>query len=491
MQQHIGAFVLELPLAARLANAVVSVPRYIGKFLWPTELTVCYPHPGYWPGWIVAGAAVFALAVTVMAWKGRHRSPWILAGWLAFLVMLLPAIGIIQVGFQSMADRYTYLPILGIQLALIWTLPAVSQWKMPPWWVVSAAGIWLVVLAGRTWNQQATWRDPIAMFEHALSVTERNETAHALLGYTLLTVGKLDEAQQHSQRALEINPRNHTALFTLASVRDAMQRSDEAIAAYRSALQVKPDDPESSYRLGLLLVRTGQPEEGTKLIAKGIAQNSENYRATLTHALAQSQGREPATALAYFQAALMARPDDPDAHYGLGLALNKLGRSTEAKQHLENAIAARPQFAEAHTELGLILFHQGDLDAAARHFRAALQSAPTFVVALLGLGQAAEKLGNTVESTASFTEALRLAPNEATPHRVWADILARRKNFDAAIRHYERAAELDPKSAQTRAALGFALFLSGRRDEGIARWKEALALDPNFPGLRERLQRYQ
>ncbi|HTO04670.1 MAG TPA: tetratricopeptide repeat protein [Opitutus sp.] len=488
MQHHAGAFVLELPFVARLSNAVVSIPRYTGKFFWPVDLTVFYPHPGHWPALIVAGAAAFVLGVTVLAWRQRREFPWILAGWLSFGIMLLPAIGIIQVGAQSMADRYTYLPILGLQIALLWTLRVFAA-RMPRSILSITAGAALLACVGRTWDQQATWRDPVTLFQHSIAITEKNEIGHALLGYTFLNLDRLEEARRHAGRALQFNPRNHTALFTLASIDERQERFADAIAGYRAVLRERTGDSQSSLHLGVLLLRSGDVNEAKEHIAGAIRSDPELHQAFLALALVEYQQGQAGNALHYFEAALAARKDDADALYGAGLALNKLGRSREAREHLEAAIGARPSHPEAHTELGLLLLDQGNAEAAATQFRAAIQIEPRFVVARIGLGRAAEKLGLTAEATASFEAALTLAPNDARSHRTWADTLARRSQFADATRHYERAAELDPQSAETRAALGFVLFVSGRREEAIASWKEALRLDPNFPGLRERLQR--
>jgi tetratricopeptide (TPR) repeat protein len=489
LQQHSGAFVLDLPLGARLGNAAVSVVRYLGKFFWPVDLAVCYPHPGYWPWWTVAGALLLIIGLTALAWSRRSDRPWILAGWIGFLTMLLPAIGIIQVGFQAMADRYTYLPILGLQIAIVWTMVAWIGRAVPRWFFGVAGITWLLACGMRTWDQQATWRDPVTMFQHAIAVTERNEIAHALLGYTLWTIDRIDEAERHAERALEINPRNDTALFTLASVREHQGRFDEARTAYRAVLQVKPADSHSSYRLGLLLLRSGQTAEAKELIAQAIRGDPQIRDSILAFALSLARRDQPLNALVYYEAAIAAQAADADAHYGAGLALEKLNRTQEAREHFETAIALRPEYAEAHTELGLIFLNSGEMQSAVRHFRLAVQTAPHFVIAQVGLGRAAEKLGETDEATASFAEALRLAPNNPMPHRVWADTLARRQQFVEAARHYERAAELDPTNTETRVALGFVLIHLGRRENGIAQWEEALRLDPGFPGLRERLQR--
>ena len=184
MQRQGGDFVLDVPFGARAGNAVVSLARYLGKFFWPFNLIVCYPHPGYWPAPVVLSAAVLALGLCWLAWRQRRSRPWILAGWLWLLVVLLPVIGLVQVGFQAMADRYTYLPLLGVELALLWSLPGVGFLRA--WSRASLAALVLAVCAARTWNQEGVWRDSVSLFEHAVAVGARNDVAEDFLASALL-----------------------------------------------------------------------------------------------------------------------------------------------------------------------------------------------------------------------------------------------------------------------------------------------------------------
>jgi hypothetical protein len=193
MQRHTGAFVLDLPLADRAGNAVVSVARYLGKFLWPFDLIVCYPHPGSWPPPAVLAAAALALGLSWLAWRERFRRPWIAAGWLWFLVTLLPVIGLVQVGFQALADRYTYLSLLGIEVALLWSLPGLSLLRA--WGRAAIAAIVLAACAARTWDQQGVWRDSVSLFTHATAVTDRSDVAEDFLASALFAADRLDDGR--------------------------------------------------------------------------------------------------------------------------------------------------------------------------------------------------------------------------------------------------------------------------------------------------------
>lgn len=491
MQQDKGAFVLDLPLAARLGNAAVSVARYLGKLFWPVDLTVVYPHPGYWPAAAVLGATALIIVLTAAGWRQRGARPWILAGWLGFLAALLPASGIVQVGFQAMADRYTYVPVIALQFALLWTLRDLPWLRRHGWQAASAAGVVLLGCAGRTWNQQATWRDPATLFRHALAVTERNDVAHALLGYTLAGLRQTDEALLHARRALELNPRNETARFTIARVHEQNGDLDAAIATYRQILEFNPGDAESDYRAGLLLLRLGRNEEAHAHLRSAARTHPELVQRHVDAGMAELLHARPQLALGQFQTALALNPDEPTAHFGAGLALAQLERNDDAIRHHETAVRLRPNYPEARAELGLLLLSRGLPAEAEPHFVAALKTSPRFALAHLGLGRCADQLGRMEEAAASFERALEFAPNEPAVHRALAQSLGRRQRFDDAARHYRRAVELKPHDAELHAELGYVLVLAGRRADGLRAWRTALELDPAFPGLRERLERLE
>ncbi len=489
LQADNGAFVLQLPLDARLGNAVVSVSRYLGKFFWPFDLAVCYPHPGYWPAWTLTGSALLVFGITFVAWRKRNTCPWFLTGWLWFLVMLLPASGVVQAGFQAMADRYTYLPVLGLQLGLLGALGDWPAGQAARWIRGGLAGLLLAACAARTWDQQANWRDSVTLFTHAIAVTERNDVAHGFLGYTLAGDRNDDAALAHCQLALEINPRNQIALLAHAELQARHGQPAEAIATYRKILELNPADAQSEHLLGQLLLRRDEVTEALVHLKAAAQRQPEYIQSNLEQARFEVRHGRYGEALVLYGLAVELDPRDASAHFGRGLALAQLGRKTEALASYEAALRLQPDSPETNTEIGLILFEQRQTDEAATHFRAALARQPDLVAALVGLGRATEQLGISAEATASFEHAIATAPDDPIVRRVWAETLARRGQFAAAVPHYERAVALQPDDASAHAGLGFVLYLTGRRDEAVAEWTEALRLNPDFPGLRERLEK--
>ena len=274
MQRHTGSFVLNLPLGARSGNAVVSVARYLGKFLWPFDLIVCYPHPGYWPAPAVLAAAALVLGLSWLAWRERRRRPWIAAGWLWFLVVLLPAMGLIQVGFQAMADRYTYLPLLGIEVAALWSLaPALrTQGGAHQRSAVRQNGGGDRPRGGRRAHVEPGGR--LARFGLAFHPRDRRDGPQRRGGgfpcVRPVCRRPADEAAVHAERARALNPRNAMAPVTLAGVRERQGRPADAAELLRAALALRPVWPEVQCQLGLLDLRLGRTEEARGLMTPAL-----------------------------------------------------------------------------------------------------------------------------------------------------------------------------------------------------------------------------
>ena len=489
LQKSAGDFTINLPLGARLANAPVAMVRYLGKFFWPANLSVAYPHPGWWPAGVVIGAVVVVAAITLAVWRWRHVTPWAATGWVWFIALLLPTIGIVQVGFQSMADRYTYLPTLGWELACLWTLRTFCGSTVIRRIAAVAVVAILAAAAARTWQQQAAWHDSETLFRRAITASGSSAVSESMLGYTLAAEGKVDEAVQHCERALALDASNEMAVYTLAGLRASQGRIEEAIAGYRRSLELQPNDAGTEFQLALQLIRHGDLAEARTTLENAARQNKAIVERNRALAADEAHaGHLPAAALHYV-AATMLEPDNARAYYDAGAALVRLGNDRDAETNLTRAVALAPDLVDAQVELGLLLLNHRRPEAAVPHFRAALARDPSLPAANAGLGRAEEALGERSEADAAFQRALATAPDDAGIARAWADILARRRQFSDAVGFYRRAVALQPTDAANHAGLGYVLFLTGRRNEAVAAWREALRLNPNFPGLRERLQR--
>ena len=250
------------PLAERIENAFVSYARYLGRTFWPVHLAVYYPHPGQWPAavWCLAGALVVAVSL-ITIWCGR-KFPYLPMGWFWFLGTLVPMIGLVQAGTQSMADRYAYLPLIGIFIAAVWVGFELVEWvKLPRAVCFMAGGIILVTSTVAARHQLNFWQNDGALFGHALAVTKNNVQAEVTYGVYLEKINQPAEAARHYRAALAIDPNEKNAHFNLGNILDDEGKTEEAIQEYRAAIKADPEYYPAPYNLALVLERIGRREE--------------------------------------------------------------------------------------------------------------------------------------------------------------------------------------------------------------------------------------
>jgi tetratricopeptide (TPR) repeat protein len=335
-QLQVGAVVAvdALPPGERLANAVVSYLAYIGKLVWPARLGVFYPHrESALPTAQVVAIGTVLVLVTAAALRAARRAPYLAVGWLWYLGTLLPVIGIVQVGTQAMADRYTYVPAIGLFMALCWGAADLAA-RRPAWWralaAVSAAV--LVALAARTSVQLRAWRDSASLFTATIAAVPDSWVAHYNLGNTWMAAGRTAEAVAEFEETVRLRPRFARGHNNLGDALDALGRHDRAITAYREAIRVNPDLAEAHNNLGTSLAAMGRFQE------------------------AEAPLRE----------ALKRQPEFVEAWLNLGIVLRRLGRLAESGDALSRAVRLRPEFDRARYQRAITAAQAGDLETARR-----------------------------------------------------------------------------------------------------------------------------
>jgi protein O-mannosyl-transferase len=257
-----GSAVKPLPLAVRACNAVVSYVRYINKFLLPVNLAVFYPQPGAWRLPEFGLTAMVIVLLTVLLLRALRANPYLTVGWFWYLGTLVPAIGLIQVGDQSIADRYTYIPSIGLLVLMAWGVPElVSGWRGAEVAVRAVAIGVIIAWMATTRHQLQYWANSISLFEHAIAVTSDNYIAQNNLGAALRATGKLEQAAPHFQEAIRIWPQYPEANKNLGDILARTGRFDEAVHHYQQALQKRPDWAEAHNNLGTALAMQGSTEE--------------------------------------------------------------------------------------------------------------------------------------------------------------------------------------------------------------------------------------
>lgn len=368
------------PLVTRAANAAVAYATYVIDLFWPMNLAVYYPHPGdtLAPAKI-AGAAILVAGITVVVLRMAARRRYLVVGWFWFLISLAPVIGIVQAGGQARADRYTYVPLIGLFIMLAWGIPDLIRRRNFRPWLLVVPGAVVAVLGVMTRQQISHWRNSETLFTHALAVTRANWLAHNLLGLALYDQKRLTAALERYEAALAIAPRNADIHLNYGSALSAAGRVVEAEAEYRKALQFRPDLAEAYNNLGKIYLDQGRAAE----------------------------------AAAHFQKALEISPDLAEAHSNLGTALHNKGQREEAIAEYRAALKLKPDLVEAYNNLGNALDEAGRIQEAIDQYKKALAVAPTIPALHYNLAVALERDGRVEESIRHYREALRLAPNNA------------------------------------------------------------------------------
>jgi protein O-mannosyl-transferase len=336
----------QLPLAIRLSNAATSYLRYLGKTIWPVRLAAFYPFPGSIPWWAIAGSLAALAAISFAAFRLRITHPWIAAGWSWYLLTLLPVIGLVQVGMQAMADRYLYVPMIGLLIAFSWELP---QRLTGPAAVVAAAGCALL-----TWNQVQVWKDGVTLWTHAIAVTERNFVAHDNLGVELDRAGRREEALAQYREAVAIRPGDRNAERNYAQANFAagerrLTQGDlvEALSLFREGLRHDPRQPLAHTYAGLILTQQHQLAGAIEEFRLAIALDPASSRAHMGLGVALAWSERPADAERELRTAVRGDPASVEAWFDLGLVQAALGQRREALESLDTALRLNPNFAGA------------------------------------------------------------------------------------------------------------------------------------------------
>ncbi|MEW6303477.1 MAG: tetratricopeptide repeat protein [Verrucomicrobiota bacterium] len=491
----------DVSVAARLANVPVAYARYLANLFWPVDLAVLYPHEA-WQTWQVLGATLLVLAICAAVLRRTRAQPWLFTGWFWFLGMLVPVIGIVQVGPQSMADRYTYLPSIGIALLFVWQMAewgAARRVPMPLRAALAAGAVVALVLATR--GQLPAWRNTLALFEHAARVTRNNAAAHLNVGQQLEELGRTAEARARFERALEINPRAEEALYNLGLIHFRERDWKRAADYFTRAAQVNPFRAETYIQLGSIQLAEGQPAEALGFFQRAVELSPRSFEGHHNLGVTFSQSGRLDLAVRHFLQAVEINPNAPTTRIGLGFALAKLTRLPEAEQQFREALRLQPGALEVSRTLGSILFAQGRLDEAATFLQQSLQANPKDAAAHLELGRLRWRQHQHIAALDHFQAAAQLRPDwpPALDRLAWA--LA--TSPDASLRNGAQAVQLAERVVQSLRVpealdtLAAAHAESGRFGEAVTAAQSALQLAQEtgradlIPPITQRLELYR
>jgi tetratricopeptide (TPR) repeat protein len=426
-----------LPPGVRISHALLSWTHYVLAMILPRHLAAYYPYEASPPLWMIAGAGMLLALISVVAWWQAARRPYLPVGWFWYLGTLVPVIGLVQVGDQAWADRYTYVPLIGLFIVVVWGVAEVADGvkiqdprsKIQGSSKVQApndikrgaraemlAGISAVVglgmLAG-TWHQLRYWKNTRTLFEHAAAVTHNNGRAMTVLGSLLAAEGKLEPAMALYSQALRLKPYDPEAHFFLGNALEQQGKLAEALAEYGQALWFKPLQERTHLAMGAVLAK------------------QKNYDAAVAH----------------YRAALASNPESATAENNLARVLHTLGRLDDAIEHYSAAAKLEPKLAQAHNNLGVVLLQKG---------RAA-------------------------EGEAQLREAIRLRPGDAEAEHNLALALNQQEKWKEAAEIFSRLAPASPNDANLHYQFGLALAHLKQTREAMAHFAHALLAHPDFP----------
>ena len=431
VQRTGGAVSKGISFGARLENAVVAYARYIGDFFWPSDLAVLYPHPGTWSWWHILISCALLTVVTVAVIVFARSRPYLLVGWLWFLGTLVPVIGLVQVGVQSMADRYTYLPFIGLFVMVVWLLnELVSRFSVAPQptsptftpAVATISGFLVIVFCGAAYashEQARLWQNSETLFRHTARVTKNNYLAYNNLGYYLSNRGQTEEAIENYRRAIAIKQDYEDAWNNLGYALAAQKHYPEAIQCYEQALRIKPDHIE--------------------------------------------------------------------VHNNLGNALSDAGRVDEAVPHYEFVLAHKPDHADAHNNYGVVLAMKGQYAQAIQHFHLALKYKPGYASAHSNLGNTYAMQRKFDEALIEYQQSLVLNSNDPQAYNNLGNVYSELGKLDQAVTNYQSALKLNPDNPEAQFNLGMAQLRRGDRTDAVNHFQEALRLKPDYAEARNQL----
>jgi tetratricopeptide (TPR) repeat protein len=436
------------PLGARAANAVIAYAGYIGKMFWPTNLTIFYPLSDSFPFWQVAGVAALLLGVSVIVLIQIQRRPYLAVGWFWYIGTLVPVIGLVQVGGQAMADRYTYIPLIGLFIMIAWGISgSLRRWHYKSIFLFGTGAIFLITLMVFTHAQIRQWANSITLFEHAVKVTGGTWLAHNNLANALTETGRVDEAIEHYHLALQKDPLEPEGIHNnMGLVLAGIGRQQEAVEHYSEALQINPNYADAHNNLGVVLARQGKT----------------------------------ADAFHHYYEALRSEPDSEKAHYNLGNILLAQGEIKAAMRHYSKAVIIDPLFAEAYNGLGLALMQKGKLEDAIPCFRKAANLKPSFRDVQLNLKLAKSIFEKIHKAVNGMQDALKFNILAHDLDIKMIELLEKKKELEETLKRFQKALSLQPGFSEVdQSNIGIVLEVKRKYEQKLDLFRRISEVNPN------------
>jgi tetratricopeptide (TPR) repeat protein len=470
-QKSVGAITTlgKSPMSVRLGKVPVNYATYLRNIFWPENLAVAYPYPSTFSIVAVVLSVLLLAIVTLLVFKKVRTMPFLAVGWLWFVGTLVPVIGLIQVGNTQFADRFTYVPQIGLYFGLTWAVVELCNSSRLRRMALNGLFVLiLVILSNGSWRQASFWKDGQSLWTHTLAVTTNNSVAYCNLGTVFLRKGEVDEALGYLDKALKIEPDDSEIQANIGLAHMQKGELDAAINWFQKSLEIKPNHPnefisaEVNNVLGVALFQSGRVDEAITHYQKSLEIEPDNADTRNNLACALSLSGRVDEAIPQFQRSLELKPDNARAHNNLGRALLKKGQAAEAISHYQKAVEIEPENIETQNNLGNALLKEGRVKEAIVHFEACLKFRPDDADEENNLGSALLQNGQGDAAIAHFEKALKIKPEHVDAHFNLGNAFSQVGSVSNALFHFEKVLELQSDHVPAQNNLAFILAASSQ-----------------------------
>jgi tetratricopeptide (TPR) repeat protein len=450
--QHKGGAVASIEAfspGVRIANALVSYLIYIGKTIWPVNLAVYYPHPGLRPLWQVLGAVLFLGAVTFAVIRTAKTFPYLAMGWLWFAGTLVPVIGIVQVGGQAMADRYTYIPLIGLFIMAAWGIPELlKKWSYRKEALFASSALILSCLLIVTWTQAGYWLNDITLYDHSLKVTGPSDIILCNRGVANDELGNHMQAISDFDRAIEINPERAEAYIYRGMAYGKLGNHRQAISDFDRAIEIDPEKADAHDNRGATYAKLGNHRQAISDYDRAIEIDPEYALAYIDRGTAYRELGNHRKAISDYDSAIEINPKYADAYINRGAAYDILGNHRQAISDYDRTIEINPEYAEAYYNRGVAYGELGNHRQAISDYDRAIEINPKYADAYSNRGAAYGILGNHRQAIEDYDMAIEINPEYARAFNNRGLAYGKLGDHRQAISDYNRAIEIKPDYAK-------------------------------------------
>jgi tetratricopeptide (TPR) repeat protein len=470
-----------LPFPARVSNAIISYASYLGKIFWPVDLAVFYPYEYSFPLWQILASCFILIGITIAVIYFLKKLPFLFIGWFWYLGTLIPVIGLVQVGMQAMADRYTYLPSIGIAIMLAWGIPLLFPREDMRKKILFPAGIaFLAVMAFLTWRQCGYWKNSISLSSHALKVTKNNYMAYNNRGSAYAGLGQYQLAIEDLNKSILLKPNYNLAYCNRGIAYNGLGQYLLAIEDFNKAVRLKPDFASTYYSRGTVYSELGQYQRAIEDFNKVIRLESNYVDAYNNRGNAYDKLGQQQLAIEDFNKAIRLKPDDAKAYYNRGNAYAKLGQYQRAIEDFSKAIRLESNYVDAYNNRGNAYDKLGRQQLAIDDFNKAIRLKPDDAKVYYNRGNAYAKLGQKQPAIEDFNKAIRLKSDYVPAYYSRGTIYGELGQYQRAIEDFNKAIRLKPDYVDAYYNRGTAYAMLGQYQLAIEDYSKTIRLKPDY-----------